>query len=311
MDLFPDVLRIESVGLCNFRCIHCPTGTEPNKRPKLTREQFNIILNQLSVEKFIPRVVVLYHGGEPLLNKDLEYFIKRLKNLGVQKTVITTNASSLTEERAINIIEMGLDEMKVSFDGESPEENNLIRRNANFYQNALNLKGLLRIRKKLGKQNPVVKISNVRICDKSTLDNLNRAGNFSFNNPPRYLIDYFKDELSEVQFQSFPAMVWPGFRKFGNLSSVSYAREKPIYCGPLFETITILTNGNVVPCCLDLKGEEVLGNVFETNIFKIFGNDKYATFKRNFTKRRYSNLCLKCYVVTPHYLCNKKKAVKQ
>ena len=39
-DDFPDVVRIESSGACNFRCVHCPTGIEPNGRRQLSRENF-------------------------------------------------------------------------------------------------------------------------------------------------------------------------------------------------------------------------------------------------------------------------------
>jgi len=35
-DSFPDVIRIEVAGKCNFKCIHCPTGIQTNNRPLLT-----------------------------------------------------------------------------------------------------------------------------------------------------------------------------------------------------------------------------------------------------------------------------------
>ena len=77
---FPDVVRIETVGACNFSCKHCPTGIEPNNRSILKPEKFNDIINQFKKESFVPRVVVLYHGGEPLLNKWLVDYIKILKD---------------------------------------------------------------------------------------------------------------------------------------------------------------------------------------------------------------------------------------
>ena len=88
-DDFPDVLRIESSGKCNFKCIHCPTGTQPNNRPVLSEESFGVIVDQFTSNRFIPRVVVLYHGGESLLNKKLSHFIHIVKSIGVKKTVIT------------------------------------------------------------------------------------------------------------------------------------------------------------------------------------------------------------------------------
>lgn len=107
---FPDVLRIETSGKCNFKCIHCPTGEQPNNRPVLSKENFDLIVSQLSSNGFVPRVVVLYHGGEPLLNKELSYFIRVLKEAGVTKTAITTNGSLLNEKRSRELIQAGLDE---------------------------------------------------------------------------------------------------------------------------------------------------------------------------------------------------------
>ncbi len=302
---FPDVIRIESSGRCNFRCIHCPTGTVPNKRPVLTREKYHLILDQFAANHFIPRVVVLYHGGESLLNVDLEYFIVTLKRLGVKKTVITTNGSMLTEARSTNIIEAGLDCLKVSFDGSSPEENDLIRQNGKFTRDVENVKTLLRIRKRLGRKNPDVIISNIRICDKTILDRLNERGNFVFPRPPEYLTKYFLDELPSVEFQSYPAMVWPGYTELRDFQVVTYPSEKPRYCGSLFETTTILSNGDVVPCCYDLQGEEVFGNVFKTDVFSIWRGEMYESFRENFRNCKYSAICDKCNVVSPRYLCKK------
>jgi radical SAM protein with 4Fe4S-binding SPASM domain len=303
--LFPDVIRIETSGICNFHCIHCPTGAVPNNRQILTRMKFHSILDQFAANNFVPRVVVLYHGGEPLLNKGLEHFVGTLKKLGVKKTVLTTNASLLSRARAKDIIKSGLDLLKVSFDGESPEENDRIRRNGKFSRDAANVKALLKIRKALKHKNPLVIICNSRICDKATLDNLNKSKNLLFSQPPAYLVDYFRNELKEIKFQSMPTIVWPGYIKTEDFKIVTYDNEKPKYCGSLFETITILSNGDVVPCCYDLRGEEVFGNVFENSIFDIWRSEKYAAFRSDFKKGLYSKLCAGCNFVAPRYLCKK------
>lgn len=74
---FPDVIRIESGGSCNFQCIHCPNGYSQtrSKRGNMSSSVFNTLLQQFHEHNFIPRVVVFYHGGEPLLNKELPTMI--------------------------------------------------------------------------------------------------------------------------------------------------------------------------------------------------------------------------------------------
>lgn len=307
-DSFPDVLRIEPVGKCNFKCIHCPTGVQPNNRANLNNGQFNSIIDQCVASGFIPRVVVLYHGGEPLMSKNLAQYIRILKKMGVGKTVITTNASLLSEERSEELIMAGLDEMKISFDGENANENNIIRKNGNFYRDAANVKTLLKLRKKSGYNNPKVIISNIRICDKNVLGMFkpkNGKRQLAFEDIPIYLTRYFKDECDEIEFRSFPAMIWPGYDQCEKFEELSFPIKKPKYCNLLFETFTIFSNGNVVLCCNDLKGELILGNVFEANMFDIWRSRKYAELRANFKKQVYHPLCSKCDITSPRYLCKK------
>lgn len=303
MDPFPDVIRIEPVGACNFRCVHCPTGIDPNGRRILSDEQFHRILDQWAQRRFVPRVVVLYHGGEPLIHNRLEHFIETLKNLGVQKTVITTNASLLTEDRSEKLVSAGLDELKVSFDGESREENDSIRVKGDFLRDAGHVKAFLQIRRQRNSATPVVKICNVRVCDQPTLEAMAKQRSFVLPELPDYLKTFFADEMGELKWQSYPAMVWPGLHQHEDMAVESFPSHQPSYCDSLFETTTILSSGDVVACCFDLPGETVLGNVFERSIFDIWEGEAYTKFRNSFRERRYPAMCTKCRVVTPRYLC--------
>ncbi len=301
-DPFPDVVRIEASGKCNFKCIHCPTGTNPNKRPILDNDHFEPIVNQFIEHNWIPRVVVLYHGGEPLLNKLLPHYIEKLKSLGVQKTVITTNASLLKEELAEKLILAGLDEIKTSFDGSSPEESMSIRRNSDFYRDATNVKKLCAIRKKLGKSTPEIIVSNVQICSAAMLENKQSNNQMTFIDIPQYLKDFFKEEQDVIKFQSVPAMIWPGYKDTERFTAVRFPSINPDYCTSLYETTTIASNGNILLCCYDLNEEFVLGNIFEENLFDIWNSKKYSTIRKNFRKKKYHSMCKKCNVVSPCYL---------
>jgi radical SAM protein with 4Fe4S-binding SPASM domain len=296
---FPDVIRIEPVGICNFKCIHCPTGTQPNQRRLLKANQFSKIVSQFNDRRFIPRVVVLYHAGEPLLNKKISDYVHILKEIGVTKVHIVTNGSLLTKQVSEKLIMAGLDEIHISFDGESADENNIIRKNGDFYKDAANLKEFYRLYKEIGFKKIRILISNVQVMNKVDSD-INQNDRLV---TPSYLTEYFCNECPEIEFQSVPAMVWPGFLAFGKFQVAALPKQTPNYCGSLFETITILANGDVVPCCYDLPGEVVFGNVFESNIFDIWDNLKYREFRKDFRKQIYASLCRKCNVISPQYLC--------
>ncbi len=308
MDNLPDVIRIEPVGLCNFNCQHCPTGVAPNKRALLSKDQFHEIINSFKEINFLPRVVVLYHGGESLLNKNLAYFIEYLKKWGVKKTAITTNASLLTEQKSKELIQAGIDQIKCSFDGESPKENNFIRKKGNFYEDAKNLKNFCKIYKKIAKHKIDILTSNIIITQEKDLETIDGSYKNIVKNkkqiPPKYLTDYFEEEKDVMRFSSFPAMVWPNLNKDDYLYK-TYPSEQPSYCSLLFETFTILSNGNVVTCCYDLQGELVHGNVFKEKIIDIWQGSKYKKIRDNFRLKKYNSFCKSCNVVTPIYMYKK------
>lgn len=297
-DPFPDVFRLEVSGNCNFSCKHCPTGRRANNRGILKPQAFDQIISQFAEYGFVPRVAVLYHGGEPLLNKYLEQYIATFKSLGVKKTVITTNASLLTPERAEKLVIAGLDEIKISFDGESPAENDQIRAGGNFKRDAGNVMNLIRIRDRLGSVTPTVRISNVRIAHESELNGLLEKQAEFFEVSPRYLRVFFAKE--NVPIQSLPAMVWPGMEDVDCKSSSATAQVRT-YCTSLFETFSVLANGNVVACCHDLVEACVFGNVFKNSMFEIWRNNKFVDFRRKFRNGEYSEPCKTCVFVQPKF----------
>ena len=100
------------------------------------------------------------------MNKNIYSFIMRLHSLGTKKIKIVTNGSLLTDNNIDKLIASGIGEVEVSFDGESPEENNLIRRNGNFYRDAQNVKSLAARSKDIS-----ITISNVRIFNEKDILN--------------------------------------------------------------------------------------------------------------------------------------------
>lgn len=294
----PDVIRIESAGICNFKCVHCPNGYNKTlvNRGLLNFETFNILLHQLKKEKFIPRVVVLYHGGEPLLNKNLPEMITVLKSYGVKKTVITTNASLLTDEMSMALVDAGLDEMKVSVDGDTPEENDKIRINCNYDLLEKNLINFLQINKKTH-----VIISNTRICKEDEIKLYINGGKIYV---PKYLHEKF-GKYSMVSFFSNPARVWPvdNIENFLPYKILHFDSPKPNYCSRFYETISVLANGDVVPCCDDLGGEAILGNIRNDTIFNIRKNSATQKFFDAFSSGyKFPIICQKCFLTSQRYL---------
>ena len=249
--LVPDVIRIEPSSACNIRCVHCPTGQGYYKGNIMSEDTFNIIMDNLKDN--VPRVVVMYHGGEPLLCKNIWDWVARLKHLGVKKVKTVTNGTLMDIESVKRIITCGLDEIEISLDGESKEENEAIRQGSNTDQVIENVARLVDIKYGLGSDTPDIYITNTQF---SVLRQLVPG-----------IPEYLKEAFSvAVNYKIAQAITWPGLHGGGFQPTTSIVDGN---CPHLNETMTIRANGDVVACCYDITSGYVLGNVISESLENI------------------------------------------
>src|SRR5579872_4278050 len=113
----PRELYVEVTNRCNSLCVTCPLTFEPQEQEHyLTFEEFTGLVDQF------PDLhrVVLQGIGEPLMNRDLARMIRHLKDHGVY-VVFNTNAILLYPRRQVELVDSGLDELRVSCDSSTPE----------------------------------------------------------------------------------------------------------------------------------------------------------------------------------------------
>ena len=86
---FPRVVRIEPAAKCNLACSHCPTGTVEMVRGLMSNEVFERTFEQVKQNIEYIKVIVLYHGGEPLLNKNFYKMASAVRGVS-QRLIIKT-----------------------------------------------------------------------------------------------------------------------------------------------------------------------------------------------------------------------------
>src|SRR5581483_5775175 len=113
----PRELYIEVTNRCNSLCETCPLTFSPQEAEHyLSFEEFARLVDQFPAL----RRVVLHGIGEPLLNRDLARMIVYLKDRHVH-VLFNTNAILLYPDRQRELVESGLDELRISCDGSTPE----------------------------------------------------------------------------------------------------------------------------------------------------------------------------------------------
>lgn len=294
MRKLPKVVRIEPAEKCNLACSHCPTGTIDMVRGLMSKEVFDKILYELKNNLDSVKVIVLYHGGEPLLNKnffDMCSAIRELSDNLMIKTV--TNGMALTPKVASKLISCGLNEVEISLDGMSQNESQEVRIKSDTMKIVKNVKKLIQERDRAESKLTISIATTQFIRSKSALNNPQKT------NPttPEWLTNTFGNS---VNYKPCIAMRWPHM-EIGEQYELGTAEggDKD-YCDHPINTITVRSNGDVVPCCYDLTSQMVMGNVMHDSLLNIFSNEKYENIRRSIAKKKYISACQNCNQVRPH-----------
>ncbi len=136
---------IEPTVECNLDCITCFRNDWDQPLGRMSEETFDSILDGLKKLDPIPDV---YFGGigEPLFHPKTIEWVAQVKALGV-KVELITNGTTLTERKAWELIDTGLDVLWVSIDGASPETYADVRLGAELPTILQNLRRFSKMRK--------------------------------------------------------------------------------------------------------------------------------------------------------------------
>jgi len=148
----PVCLYLEVTNRCNLLCETCPRTFEELEAPAdMSWELFTKIIDQAGD---VQRVVM--HGvGEPMLVKNLPAMIRYLKARGIY-TLFNTNGTLLTPAKQRELIETGLDELRVSLDAADAKTFLAVRGKDFFNRIVRNISGFTKLQRELGAEKPLV-----------------------------------------------------------------------------------------------------------------------------------------------------------
>jgi MoaA/NifB/PqqE/SkfB family radical SAM enzyme len=188
-----------------------------------------------------------------LLDRHLAKRVRYAKQKGLRRVIIFTNGALLMADKAGELVDAGLDEIKISFDGATKEEFERIRVPLKFDTVVTNIRELVRIRN-LKKSPLKIKIACCSTSDKSETMRLleNCVDKFAFGK-----VHNWTDHETDCVVKS-------GIRK---------------PCSRVWYTFTVLSSGKVALCCLDYEGKVDIGDVNLTSISDIWKSEPYKTIR--------------------------------
>lgn len=270
LSYYPIRIWIESTNLCNLNCPMCPNDSiAPEKKGFMDFHLFIKIIDEISN---YTQDIYLHHRGEPLLHPKLFEMIQYAKKNGL-KTKMHSNATRLTEEKSIKLLESGLDFVSFSFDGYTKETYEKMRVGANFDLTLSNIVRFLELKKEFGKSKPYTVLQFLDFPDSKIDIEVKKKLREKFQSLPL-------DEIREI-----PAHNWGGNVELRK-KNFDPSQTNNICTFPWY-SLTILWDGTVTPCPQDFLGEIELGNVNNDSIMAIWNGKEMMDLREKMASGKY------------------------
>lgn len=278
-------IYIEITNVCNLSCSFCIGNV---RAPRfMSTDEFSHVIEQAKPHT---NQIYLHVLGEPLLHPQLEDFLTVADHFGMRVN-ITTNGTLLAKTQKVLLDAPALRKVSISLHSIEPDrtyskeaylqdvasfvtaaidkgiycELRMWNLGANDIDNEAIFASLCRL---LGLENAAQQAARIEICESG-----------STILAPRLF-------LGKAARFTWPSMTEP-------------RTEQPIFCHGLRNQAAVLSDGTVVPCCLDSRGDIALGNIFQTPLAQILSGERTQTLYKGFSARQPSEeLCRRCGYAT-------------
>lgn len=259
-------IYIEITNACNLNCPFCIKNKKKTKY--LTEEEFKTIINKI---KEYTEEIYMHILGEPLMHPNIINFINYANSKGLLVN-ITTNGYLI--EKIKNVKNIHRLNISIHSFNESYKKD-LVTYLNNIFTTIDNIK-----------KNTFISI-RLWIKNKNTkqiLEYINKRYNTNIIN----IKDNTKTIITNnLIIDTFHEFIWP------DLNNNYYSEIGKCY--GLINHIGILSDGTVVPCCLDTKGIINLGNIYKEELNTILKKDLVNEMISNFKKgHKCQELCKHC-----------------
>ncbi len=264
---FPRVVQIQTRTGCNARCVFCPNSMLAAKIApfEMDWELFTKIADEIT-SRPVARISP-YLMNEPLMDREIGKKIRYLAERKRPGTVIKINSNGalLDDEMGEQLIESGLDRINFSVHGIRKETYESQMVGMRLKRVLENIDRFLQLRESKGSTRPRVRVTMVRT----------RA---------------IEEELDEIMAYWGSKGVKVNIRPLENRAQREIAtrginpkRWRPFtFCNRLFEQAYVLSNGDVVLCCVDWERTTILGNLSNQSLYDIWNSERFMEIRRRY-----------------------------
>jgi len=275
------IMTVNSVELtnnCQLNCVFCP--------PRNIRTKGYLELNLLekilseNIEAFNEITCHLAMHGEPTLHPQLYDVIKLFKDYSVIINM-PTNCNSLTKEKIKAIFEGGLDQIELCIDAHTQETYQKIRKGGKLELAKNNIREFLKFKNENGYEKPFTTVLIVDTKDnRHEIDQIVKE--WSVAGVDRIIKKAYINRANQVEYEN-------------DYIHKAFSTDKLTPCEWLWTSVNILHDGSVVPCCQDMLGTIILGNLKDASLFEIMNSDAFVDLrKKHITEKLDGLICNGC-----------------
>lgn len=279
----PVELVVEVTNRCNQACVMCPRDRSERAVGDMGVGPFTGIMEEVEGRVAF---VDLSLDGEPLLHPSIAEIISIAKSKGMV-VYLQTNATPLTEEVGRDLLEAGLDLITLSIDAARPETYARLRPPGPPLEEVEEkVDSFLGMASAKGR--PFTMVQMVRL-------GLNRHEEGAF-------ATRWRRKAGAVRFKAFDDRAGRVDPSLGRGDPGRWAPNAA--CPRIWRGMAVLWDGRAVPCCKDVEGRSIMGDVFEEGVLGIWDGPEMGRLRRAHSagKSEEIPLCRDCLVPSKRLL---------
>ena len=320
-DREPVCLYLETTNRCNLLCKTCPRTFDDLETPAdMSWELFTRIVDQF------PRIerVVLHGVGEPMMVRDLPRMVRYLKQRGTY-VLFNTNGTLLNKRKGAELIDAGLDELRISLDAAEPSVFKMVRGRDMFDRIVANVQTFTERLRRLNLTKPKVSLWLTGL--RETVAQLPKFVQLAhtLGVPEIYLqrLVYFPEGqgLARAQSSMFESVnndesgIIDAAEKMAREMGIRFhasgatepgaslrraQTERPwSLCHRPWTLMYFTAHGRAIPCCIapfSVRGYDsfTLGDATQQTLREIWNGEKYRDFRRALLSDHPRQCCANC-----------------
>lgn len=286
----PVHVTLEPTNLCNLKCPVCETGDGSIRRARgsMGMDDYKAILDKLGKQV---NTMLLYFMGEPFLNGNIYEMIGYAAQRGIWVSSCTNGEFVDAKE----VIRAGIGEVSFQLGGMDQKTHAQYRVKGNLPKTLENLNETVREKYRQESRSKVVAGFIVMRHNEAEVDD--------------FLVHCILRGVDDAQVISPCVRTVEQGRAFLPTDDYYWLYDRQRFdwgvlvpklvpknsCPWIYYSTVVAWNGDVYPCCRDVHGEHLMGNILEDDLKEIWNGERYREFRRRIaTDQANVGICRLC-----------------